>query len=104
VYSRWAVLHARRRGDEEAVAPVPRLAVVAGRRFPNAVARNRARRLLRETARRVLGRRHLPWDLVLVARTDVLASSFPERLAVIQGLFDKAGVLAAGSGGADAAG
>jgi ribonuclease P protein component len=104
VSSRWAVLHARRRGEDEAVPPVPRLAVIAGRRFANAVARNRARRLLRETCRVVLGRRPAPWDLVLVARTEVLESTPPERLAAIRKLFDNAGVLAEGDRGAQTAG
>lgn len=103
-HSRWAVLHARRRGDDELVPPVPRLVVVAGRRFAGAVARNRARRLLRETARVVLGRRRAPWDLVLVARTEVLASSFRERFAVLGELLDKAGVPAEGNCGPNATG
>ncbi len=104
VHSRWAVLHARRRDAEEPVPPTPRLTVVAGRRFANAVARNRARRLLRETSRVVLGRLRAPWDLVLVARTEVLGSTPPERLAAIRKLFDNAGVLAEGDRCAEAAG
>ncbi len=96
VYSPRAVLHARRRGEEEGVPGTARLAIVTGRRFPNAVARNRARRLLRETSRVVLSGLGAPWDLVLVARTEVLASSFPERLTLLRELFEKAGILAKG--------
>ena len=98
MYSRWAVLHARRRSGDEPVPSAPRLVVVTGRRFANAVARNRARRLLRETARLLLNRLPAPWDLVLVARTEVLDTSSSERLAVLGKAFSKAGVLAAESG------
>ncbi len=91
-YSPWAVLHARRRGEDEALSD-PRLAVIAGKRFRRAVPRNRARRLLRETARVLLGPRPAPWDLLLVARTTILDSTFPERLAALQEMFRKAGVL-----------
>lgn len=53
-----------------------RLAVVASRKVGTAVARNRAKRLLREAAR------HLHWapghDVVLVARRACAASTFAE--------------------------
>lgn len=59
---RLVVLHVRRRDDDEAA----RLAFVASRRVGSAVARNRAKRLLREAAAQ------LDWqdgvDVVLVAR------------------------------------
>jgi len=93
VYSSRAVLHARQRGCEEAPGSGPRLAVVAGKRFRTSVARNRARRLLRETTRGLLGQRPAAWDLILVARTELLESAYPERLAAIQGLLQRAGVL-----------
>lgn len=58
---RLVVVHLRPRADEAV-----RLAVVASRKVGSAVARNRAKRLLREAARQV------PWrpgtDVVLVAR------------------------------------
>lgn len=59
---RLVVVHARRRDDDEGC----RLAVIASRRVGNAVRRNRAKRVLREAARR------MPWqarlDVVLTAR------------------------------------
>ena len=91
-YSSWAVLHARRRSAAENACE-PRLGVVAGKSFRHAVPRNRARRLLRETARVLLGRRPAPWDLLLVARPEVLNSAFPERLAALQSMLRQVGVL-----------
>ena len=93
VYSPWAVLHARRRGGEEEGGFQPRLAVVAGKRFPNAVTRNRARRLLRATTRVALGQGRTPWDFILVARTELLTSKYPERLAMLQDLLRQAGAI-----------
>ena len=89
-YSPWAVLHARRR--EEGISEA-RLAIIAGKRFRHSVPRNRARRLLRETARGLLGRNPLPWDLLLVARTDVLESTFQERTNALREMLRKVGVL-----------
>ena len=88
-----AVLHARRRSREEEPHSGPRLAVVAGKRFPNAVARNRARRLLREMTRSALAGGAASWDLILVARTELLESSHPARLAMVLDLLRKARVL-----------
>ena len=50
-------------------------------------------RLTRADPRRFLKNRGFAWDLILVARTDLLESSPPERLASIQALLRKAGVL-----------
>lgn len=91
-YSPWAVLHARQRHHEEAISG-PRLAVIAGRKFRRAVPRNRARRLLRESARLLLREDLTPWDLLLVARTAVLDSTFQERLAALEGMFRKVGAV-----------
>jgi len=90
-YSSWAVLHARRRDQAEACSE-PRLAILAGKRFRRAVPRNRARRLLRETARVILGNGPAPWDLLLVARPEVLVSTFPQRLAAVTEMLRKVGL------------
>ena len=92
--SPWAVLHARRRTREEGISGVPRLAIIAGRRFRTAVARNRARRVLRETCREILRDLHAPWDLLLVARPEVLTVAHRSRLETLTRLLRAAGVLA----------
>jgi len=66
---------------------------VAGRRFPNAVARNRAKRLLRETSRPLLSDSRGPWDLVFIARQQILALPAPRRTALVSDLLHRAGVL-----------
>ncbi len=96
-HSQSVVLHARRRPVQEGAAPGCRLAVVAGRQFRSAVERNRVRRLLRETSRLLL--REMTsgmtssWDLVLVARGDVLGGAHETRLEDLTELFRSAGVL-----------
>ncbi len=90
-YAPWAVLHARRRTEETATGP--RLGVIASKRVGGAVARNRARRLLRETSRVVLRCLSAPWDLLLVARPEVLETSFAERRGRLEEMFRKVGVL-----------
>ncbi len=88
-----AVLHARLRTEEEAIAPDLRLCIIAGRRFSTAVARNRARRLLRETARVLLTSVRERWDLLLVARPEVLTQPYQERRQLLSEVFQKAGIL-----------
>ena len=92
-HSPWAVLQARPRGADEDLAAGPRLAVIAGRRFRNAVERTRARRLLRETCRVVLGQAKPPWDLILIAQPQVLSVPVTERVPVLSSLLHQAGVL-----------
>jgi len=91
-HSAAAVLHARRREPEEG-PPAPRVAVSAGRRFRGAVARNRARRILREACRVALRDRGMAWDLILVARPGVLELAYGDRLNLITDLLQRAGVL-----------
>jgi ribonuclease P protein component len=72
---------------------MPRLAVSAGRGFATAVARNRARRILREACRLALRDRGVAWDLILVARPEVLELPYGDRLNMITDLLQQAGVL-----------
>jgi ribonuclease P protein component len=69
------ILQARRRGEDEAAATPIRIGYTCSKKVGNAVARNRAKRRLREIARSVLpvdGR--AGWDYVLVGRTEVTAT------------------------------
>lgn len=84
---RLTALHVRARSDE---GP-PRFAVVASRRVGGAVERNRAKRLLRETAR------GLAWgrgqDLVLVARSGCPRAGLREVQAEVGALARDLSVL-----------
>ncbi len=93
VHSSGVVLHAFRRAADESPPGGCRIALVAGRRFPNAVARNRAKRLLRETSRPLLSDSRAPWDLVFIARQQILALPAPTRTALVSNLLHQAGVL-----------
>lgn len=67
-------LQARKRGEEE-VPDVIRVGYTCSKKVGNAVARNRAKRRLREVARLVLTRLGKPgWDYVLIGRKDVTAT------------------------------
>lgn len=66
-------------GDDGPPLPEARLGFTASRKVGNAVARNRARRRLREAARHVMPGRVVPgFDYVLVARTAVLTCRFAD--------------------------
>ena len=68
------LLQARARAPEEA-AGLARVGFTCSKKLGNAVARNRAKRRLREIARLVLtGRARAGWDYVLVGRPEATAS------------------------------
>lgn len=69
------LLQARQRGPEEADPQVIRVGFTCSRKLGNAVARNRAKRRLREVARVLLPLHGRPgWDYVLVGRPEATAS------------------------------
>jgi len=70
-----------------------RIGVVAGRRLGTAVARNRAKRLLREAARRLYPRLVPGWDLILIARSPILSVKEPQVEAALEQLAREARLL-----------
>jgi ribonuclease P protein component len=75
-----------------------KVGIVAGRRFAGAVARNRAKRRLREALRRLVGRLRDQGDLVLVARPPALTAPFDVVLSELETLLAAGDMLAEGAG------
>ncbi|MEA3308406.1 MAG: ribonuclease P protein component [Chloroflexota bacterium] len=73
-------------------AGVTRWGLVASRKVGNAVARNRARRLLREAVRQLQG--HVPggWDIILLARRHILQVKEPRVAAALEKILQRAGL------------
>lgn len=72
-----------------------RAAWVAGRKVGGAVARNRARRLLREAWWQLAPRLREGHDLVLVARPPLAGTKAPDVIREVEGLLRRAGVMLA---------
>ncbi len=74
-----------------------RLGVVSSRKVGRAVARNRARRRLREVFRRERPLLGGAVDVVIVARASIAAASWPELVADFRGIMARAGLAAPAS-------
>jgi ribonuclease P protein component len=70
-----------------------RLGVITSRAVGSAVARNRARRLLREVWRRHQQTWPAPLDMVLVARPSIQGKHLADVEADFQGLLRRAGLI-----------
>jgi ribonuclease P protein component len=70
-----------------------RFGVSAGRSLGNAVQRNRAKRLLREALRPVIGAIAPGWDLLLLARSPVNEAKLQNVEAALQDLLNRANVM-----------
>lgn len=70
-----------------------RFAFVASRRVGKAVARNRAKRLLREAVRAQLPHIESGWDCVIVAREQSARATFAEMQTAVAQLFSRAGLM-----------
>ncbi|MGB7268591.1 MAG: ribonuclease P protein component [Albidovulum sp.] len=80
------LLQARLRRPDEADPDVIRIGYTCSKKLGNAVARNRAKRRLREVARAVLPQNGRPgWDYVLVGRPQATATrEFTQMLADLE--------------------
>ena len=71
----------------------PRVGLSTSRTVGNAVQRNRAKRLLRESVRASIPLLAPGWDLVLIARNRMVNASFQDVKKAVDDLFRKAGLL-----------
>jgi ribonuclease P protein component len=75
--------------DEEGL----RVGISTSRSVGNAVHRNRAKRLLRESIRLLLPSLAHGWDLVFIARTPLVNATFQDVRTAVERLLQRAGVL-----------
>ena len=70
-----------------------RFGISAGRSIGNAVQRNRAKRILRETVRPLIPAIATGWDLVILARKPMANASFDEISTALTNLLSQARLL-----------
>lgn len=73
--------------------PRVRVGFAAGRGVGAAVARNRAKRLLREAVRRNLSKLQPGWDLIFLARAPLAGAAYAEAEDAVLGLLRRARLL-----------
>ena len=96
-YGSWAVLYTRLRSPSDPSArgepgSRPRFAVSTRGKFPNAVQRNRARRLVRETCRPIISGLREPWDVLFIVRPGILTTTFSDRRQALLHLLRQTGL------------